>query len=306
MIRLAHFSDIHVSALTNEWQPRDWFSKRLTGWINLRFLGRGARFQYADQVLTVLRREFREREFDQLVFSGDAGMIAFDAEFAKAADALGVNDPSQPPGIAVPGNHDHYVNGVVKRDRFEHFFAPWLVGERVDSSHHYPFARRVGHIWLIGLNSSRANFGNWDASGEVGFAQRRRLAELLAQLEPGPRILVTHYPAVMGNGEPEPIFHRLRDWDDVVKVATAGGVGLWLCGHRHSGYVRMPMDNIPFPLICAGSATQMNRWSYNEYQIEGNHLTMIRRQFDLDRNVFAETETREIELPFADHAASTK
>ena len=35
MIRLAHVSDVHVSARPLGWKPRDWFNKRTTGWMNL-------------------------------------------------------------------------------------------------------------------------------------------------------------------------------------------------------------------------------------------------------------------------------
>src|SRR5579862_1462822 len=39
MIRLAHFSDIHVSTSPLGWQLNDWFSKRLTSWLNHRAFG---------------------------------------------------------------------------------------------------------------------------------------------------------------------------------------------------------------------------------------------------------------------------
>src|SRR4051812_44033491 len=59
-IRLAHISDIHVSA-RSRWRADDWFNKRLVAWLNLRLLGRGRRFRHTDAVLTALVEELQER-----------------------------------------------------------------------------------------------------------------------------------------------------------------------------------------------------------------------------------------------------
>ena len=174
MVRLAHFSDIHLTVRPLGWRVRDAFNKRTSGWVNLAVLGRGARFRHANDVTAALRREFAARGFDQLVFSGDATTMGFPAEMAAAAKLLGVDDTSLPPGIAVPGNHDVYVARAERKRAFEAVFRPWQQGQRV-GEWVYPFARKVGHVWLIGVNSSKANFWMWDASGKVGEKQLARL-----------------------------------------------------------------------------------------------------------------------------------
>src|SRR5262245_45017414 len=116
MVRLAHFSDVHLTTRRLGWRVRDMFGKRTTGWMNVRLLGRGHRFRHAPDVADALRGELAARGFDHLVFSGDASTMAFPAEMTEAAARLGVGDPALPPGIAVPGNHDLYVRRVV-RDR---------------------------------------------------------------------------------------------------------------------------------------------------------------------------------------------
>src|SRR5438105_2040610 len=40
MTRLAHLSDIHITAPALEWRLGDWFTKRYPGWVNFRWLGR--------------------------------------------------------------------------------------------------------------------------------------------------------------------------------------------------------------------------------------------------------------------------
>ena len=79
MVRLAHFSDIHLTARPLGWRVRDAFNKRPTGWVNVKVLGRGHRFRHANDVTAALRREFAGRGFDQLVFSGDATTLGFPA-----------------------------------------------------------------------------------------------------------------------------------------------------------------------------------------------------------------------------------
>src|SRR5579871_1191197 len=139
-VRLAHFSDIHVSAPECQWRLRDWFNKRMSTWLNLTVLGRARIFQHTDRILAALRPEFKERNFQHLVFSGDATAMGFEAEFRRAVGLLG--DSMQLPGLAVPGNHDYCTRAAMHSGHFERYFAAWQQGERVDEAI-YPFAQRV-------------------------------------------------------------------------------------------------------------------------------------------------------------------
>lgn len=294
-VRLAHFSDVHLSARPMGWKRRDLISKRVTGWFNMRVLGRAWRFRHAERVAEAMMRHLRAHRPDHLVFSGDATALAFEREFAVAAKRLGVGDPALPPALAVPGNHDAYVAWAVHAELFEKYFGSWQHGTRIDGSV-YPFAQRVGPVWLVGVNSASANFWTWDASGRIGAEQRERLRRLLKELSPGPRILVTHYPLALANGKPEPFMHALRDGPETVKVAADGGVVLWLHGHKHGSYRLAPNDRWPFPVICAGSATQTKRWSFNEYVIAGRTLTGTRFAYHPAEDRFAAAETFEFKL----------
>src|SRR5689334_542035 len=216
-VRLAHFSDLHITARRLGWRRRDFVSKRVTGWLNLRVLGRGYRFRQAAAVAVTLTRDLRQRQFDRLVFSGDATSLGFEAEVSEAAKCLGVSDADAPPGLAVPGNHDYYTRSAWKHGYFEKYFHPWQSGVRVDE-HTYPFAQKVGPLWLVGVSSSTFNFWSWDASGEVGPEQRLRLRLLLSSLPAGPRVLVTHYPVSLADGRPEHRWRMLRDYQEVVQV----------------------------------------------------------------------------------------
>ncbi len=290
MLRLAHLSDIHVTAPTLEWQWRDCFNKRLASWINFRWLGRRHRFRHADQVMTTLAAELRERRPDHIIFSGDATALGFESEIRRAAELLGVGPDARVPGLAVPGNHDYCTRCAAASGLFERYFAPWQTGQRLDG-HIYPFAQRVGPVWLVAVNSCTGNRWPWDAGGSVGAGQLDRLRRLLATLAAGPRLLVTHYPVALADGRPEPRIHGLRDLDALIGVAAAGKICLWLHGHRHGFYHHLPPDLAPFPVVCAGSATQTGHWSYAEYLIEGDQMHVQQRVYAIATNAFQNGET---------------
>jgi 3',5'-cyclic AMP phosphodiesterase CpdA len=294
-VRLAHFSDIHVTAPGCPWRTRDWFNKRMSAWINLRVLGRGQRFGHGERILSALREEVRQRNYHRLVFSGDATAMGFAEEMRRAAELLGVGDSSVP-GLAVPGNHDYCTTAAMHGGCFERSFAPWQVGERVGEEI-YPFAQRVGPSWLIGVNSATANRLYWDARGRAGVEQLERLRKLLATLEAGPRILVTHYPINLADGRPEQAYHGLRDLSELLSVAAKGGVVLWLHGHRHHPYHHLTSEYASFPAICAGSLTQEGAWSYGDYSIEGNRLRAVQRVFDEADGSFRDGRTFEVCFP---------
>jgi 3',5'-cyclic AMP phosphodiesterase CpdA len=294
-VRLAHFSDIHLTTRPLGWALRDLRSKRLSGWFHLRALGRGRQFRLAHDVARALVAEFRDRRPDRIVFSGDATALGFATEFEHAAKCLHVGDAELPPGLAVPGNHDYYTRAAVRSAAFERDFAAWQTGERVDAEV-YPFAQRVGHVWLVAVNSSTPNLRPWDASGAVGPAQRDRLGQLLRQLSPGPRVLVTHYPVCLADGRPEVRWHGLRDLTATVKVAADGGVGVWLHGHRHHPYFLAEPPGVPFPAICGGSASQMGQASYGEYMMTDNRLVARRRVYDQSGGGFRDGESFEVKV----------
>ncbi len=295
-VRLVHFSDIHLTAKPLGWRPRDWFTKRVTGWLNLRVMGRGRRFHDAPTVIAALLRAIREQPPHAIIFSGDATHLGFESEVTAAVAALSVHDDTLPPGFAVPGNHDYYTKRAVVEASFERHFAPWQQGLRIDD-HPYPFARQVGHVWLVGVCSSTANRWRGDASGEIGLAQLTRLKQLCAQLGPGPRVLVTHYPLRTAEGRIEPRVHRLRDHIAALDTAKDCGISLWLHGHIHKAFFLKPTSEIPFPVICAGSATQNNRWEYFEYEITDHHVAVTGRVYDPKRDAFRDSETFAFNLP---------
>lgn len=262
MARFFHLSDVHLTAAKRGWTCSQLFSKHATGWVNLTLLGRGKRFRLAEPMLRQFVSIAAAEQPDGIVFSGDATAIGFASEAATAAAQMRVTDF---PGVAVPGNHDHYTSSAVRRENFERAFQPWLQGERLGPET-YPFARQFGSTWLVCVNSALPNRGITDASGFVGAEQLHRLDQLLSNLPDGPRVLVTHYPLVKADGLAESAHHGLRDRLELAAVVRRHRIVAWLCGHRHQYYTFGPTDDVPFQLICAGSATMIGSpgfWDIN-------------------------------------------
>lgn len=130
--------------------------------------------------------------------------------------------------------------------------------------------------------------------GQVGSEQLIRLEQLLAQLGDGLRILVTHYPILLAGGRLEKPWRRLRDWQRLVKIAIAGGIKLWLHGHRHAAYQLPPTLARPFGQICVGSATQTDRWSYHEYVVEEKRILVQRRTWSPGKERFEDAGMQEM------------
>ncbi len=293
--RFAHLSDVHISSKRLEWRLRDFFNKRMTSWGNLRLLGRAKRFSQADVVLGKLMEQMPGRKIDHVIFSGDATSLGFESEFRHAAEILQVVGGAIP-GIAVPGNHDYLTRAAARSGLFEQYFGGWQEGIRV-GEHRYPFAQRVGRVWLVGVNAARGNRVPWDASGHVGHEQIERLRQLLARLEPGPRFLVIHYPILLASGRSEERHHGLSDLKHVLEVATKGGICLWLHGHRHEPYFFEQPTGVAFPAICAGTATQHGIWSYNEYTVDGTEFRALRRVFNPETGKYEDAQQFELTLP---------
>jgi 3',5'-cyclic AMP phosphodiesterase CpdA len=293
-LRIAHFSDIHLTARPLRLALRDWFGKRASGWVNAR-LGRGRMFLDASTIAGIMAKDIRSRQYDHVIFSGDATTLGLRIEFDEVQRVL-QPDEGWPSRLAVPGNHDYYTRRAVKGGDFERVFASWQQGERVDE-HIYPFAQKIGPLWLVAVNSAQANLFVWDSRGRVGRPQLDRVAELFRRLPPGPRIMVTHYPLCLESGGQELLWRRLRDARRLRDLAHETGVRLWLHGHRHTNYFRRADPSLPFPIVCAGSGTQAGRWSYNEYTFVDGQMHGRRRVWSPEAGGFIDGDEFSFAFP---------
>lgn len=292
LLRMAHFSDLHLIDIKTRLRLRDWLTKRSVGWVNGR-MGRGRLFRHAETISRHLVEILPKRNLDGILFSGDATTLGTHREFSLTGETLSPLLQGMT-GLAVPGNHDHYVHDGVSKQYFEQTFATWQTGTRVDQ-HPYPFARQLNGIWFVCVNSSKANFGFWDSRGKVGAAQLHRLEKLLTIIPPGPKVLLTHYPYQLGNGQPELRMRRLRDVGKLWEILKKDVV-LWLHGHRHVRY-HLTIPGSDCTEVCVGSATQEGRWSYHEYAFHPDRLTMLHRMWNKTYERFEDHAEENLPMP---------
>jgi 3',5'-cyclic AMP phosphodiesterase CpdA len=270
--------------------------KRVAGWLNMQWLFRSELFDLATTVVQALVRDVLQRRPEVILLCGDVACLGFEEEFAAAAEML------RPlleniPGVAVPGNHDHYVPDSVQSGAFERHFAPWQRGLRVEQTA-YPFALPLDELVLLAANSAHPTVWPWDTRGQIGAQQMKGLQDLLAlaELRSRPCCLVTHYPLLRADGSPESYFRRLMDAEALAELLARHHVLAWFHGHRHHPYVLAPDVQRGFALVCSGSATQRHVWSYFELEWRDHTLAVQRRAYWLPTNEFVEVEHKEISL----------
>ncbi|MAB00644.1 MAG: metallophosphatase [Stappia sp.] len=223
MIRLAHLSDPHLGPLPAA-RLRDLLSKRVIGYVNWhRSRARAMTGAWLDGLLA----DLDACAPDHIALTGDLVNIALDREIAAAADWLETLGPPADVSL-VPGNHDAYVQGALKRAKKA--WGPYMTGDGEDEPG-FPYVRRRGPLALVGVSSARAS-GPWFATGRLGSRQARHLRDTLTDLgrEGLFRVVMIHHPpqsaATAWN-------KRLTDASRVRAAVKRAGAELVLHGHTH-------------------------------------------------------------------------
>ena len=261
MFVLAHLSDPHLAPLP---RPRafDLASKRVLGYLHWR-RRRGS--IHRTEVLEALTRDLKAQAPDHIAVTGDLVNIALAAEFTQARSWLArLGSPRDV--TLVPGNHDAYVRSALRQHRRQ--WGDYMQedgGLTTTDGVEFPFVRRRGPIALIGL-SSAVPTAPFMATGRLGAAQLRRLAEILAALaEDGSfRIVLIHHPPLT-----LPVINTkwLVDEKDLRGVLARHGAELVIHGHDHvhslvwldGPNTRVPALGVPCGIRRAGREIRARR-----------------------------------------------
>lgn len=264
---LAHLSDLHVLDLTGvKWWR--YLNKRLTGAVNL-MLSRSDAHPVA--LTERLVEDVEAVAPDHVAITGDLTNLAFDSEFAKAAELLaplgGFDDVS-----VVPGNHDIYTAGSLKTRRFEHHFGH-LMWPSAAATSSYPWAKPVGeHLMLIGLRSAHP-VAPLFAHGWVDPQQLEAVRRVASENTDRFVVVMVHHN-LHRRSRRKTWMHGLRNRDEVLDVCADSGVGLVLHGHTHVAHRFMHKG---MPVIGCGSSTWNSQEPshtarYNLYRFEGERF----------------------------------
>lgn len=282
MMTLAHISDVHLSPLPRP-SLSDLASKRITGWLNWQFQrGRTMR----RDTLSALVTHLKAHRPDMTAVTGDLVNLALEEETARAANWLAAL--GRPEAVcAIPGNHDAYVDGALPVALSA--YGPYMAGETLDGNP-FPYARRLGHIALIGLSSAIAT-PPFVAAGRLGSDQIARCARLLKLLgEAGYfRVVMIHHPpnAEMARSR------RLGLWDapDFRVAVGQCGAELILHGHTHQSSINSiagPNGEVPVIGVAAASSAPEGHDApgrYNLFRIErvGSEWSCMMREYGYQR-----------------------
>jgi 3',5'-cyclic AMP phosphodiesterase CpdA len=288
-LRIAHFTDLHVTENPSKIAWRDLLSKRFLGWVNLS-LRRFPVFRDAAEVTRALVRDLEQLKPDHLVSTGDLTGMSLHSEFETARDALGpLLDHPELTGI--PGNHDVYVKAADHGRTYEQYFGLWTrtdlapedFPEAFRTLYPYPLVRFLSEdAVLLCLRDVHARAFH-DSSGEVGELQLRALEHLLAE-EPIARrqkILALHYGLCRADGSPDGRLHGLRDAGALISIARKAGVSLVIHGHLHGRFVLRADENFSLSIANAGSATSSHHErAYHVITVDRGRIEVAARRYD--------------------------
>lgn len=277
MIRILHFSDVHVQEPFTALSARDLLNKRLLAAGNL-WLTRGRFFREVPQKLAALAAFAEQEHIDLSLCTGDYTAMGTEAEYRRARAATAPLTARPLGGVAVPGNHDLYLPDTVRTSRFERHFGDLLKSDlpelAVDGP--YPFVRLFGeHLAIVGVNSAKPNSNPFSSSGYVPVHQLAGLKRVLLDARVKDRfvIVMTHYGIVKRDGSPDSDHHGLKNWQELARACNRARLIL-VHGHIHGRYYHRASDEHPW-LFCAGSTTHMGREGGWVYEVEADETRAI-------------------------------
>ena len=265
-MRLAHFSDVHLtlSPFATPW--RELTLKRAANAVSYYFAGRHWRYADGRARIEALLADVDAQRPDHVLCTGDVSATALPQELAGVAALFGRLHPER--FTLIPGNHDRYVRRSL--GAFERHF-----GEQV-----YPFAKPLGGVTVVCIDVVRPT-GLFHSTGLCGDGQRRALRQLLDGLHGQFVVLALHYGLLRADGSRDRRGHSLRDDRELLALIDDPSlpVDLVLHGHLHMPY---SVQSARRHLVCAGSASDLSQpCGYNLYDIDlsSRRVRVQRRQY---------------------------
>ncbi|GAB4537075.1 MAG: metallophosphoesterase [Roseibium sp.] len=255
MFTLAHLSDPHLGPLPDP-KLLQLFSKRLLGYLNWQ---RNRSKIMGASYLEQLVEDMKAKAPDHIAVTGDLVNIALPLEISGARTWLEEVGPPDQVSV-VPGNHDAYVPGAVRKARAAWW--PYMSGDDAGEAPApdarrtatFPYVRRRGDVALVGVTTDRAS-APWFATGRVGSKQSKRLRAILEKLgkEGLFRVVMLHHPPFR---QATHWHKRLSDASRVRAVVKRAGAELVLHGHTHiDSFETIEGPGGPVPVVGVPSAT---------------------------------------------------
>ncbi|MDB4975264.1 MAG: hypothetical protein JWN48_3605 [Myxococcaceae bacterium] len=278
MLRVLHFSDVHVQESVLSVPPRELVGKRALAFGNL-WLSRGRLFRESVPKLHALARFAEREQVHFTVCSGDYTAVGSEAEYVSVRAAIEGLTHAPHGFCTVPGNHDLYLADTLRDGRFERHFGSFTRSdwpEYAVAGSPYPYVRLVSDsLAVIGINSAKPNPSPFTSAGHVPSAQLAALARLLddPRLLDRQIIVMTHYAILRRDGSPDSEHHGLDNAEELVRICARPRVMI-AHGHIHGRYCHASNASRPW-IFCAGSTTQREREGFWVYEFEAERMLAI-------------------------------
>jgi predicted phosphodiesterase len=281
LVRIAHFSDIHVTHFP---LSASFAVKRLAAVASYSLAGRGKHFEDSDLRIEKLLADIDSLGVAHAICTGDLTGVSGQREFERVAELFGQRRFEPQRFTVIPGNHDRYVPSA--RIDFEKHFAT--------VSGTFPFVKSIEpNVSLVCIDVTRPT-SLVDSSGLVGAKQRAQLGALLcdSSLRHQFVILALHYGLLRAGGVRDARNHGLRDDLELMELIDAPDVHLDLVlhGHMHRPYVVKTKRRT---VVNAGSATDLHvkDAGYNVYDIniEKKSVQISRRAWHIETNGYIQS-----------------
>ena len=265
MTIIAHISDIHLAPLP-PLRVREMINKRFTGYLNWRLKRKD---QMSMRSLNNLVAHLLHQQSDMTIVTGDLVNLSLEDEMEAAARWLRALGPAERVCM-VPGNHDAYVPGALRKAL--NIYGAYAGGETLDVNP-YPFVRRAGDAAIIGCSSAVAT-PPFIAAGLFDQQQDDRLGKCLQILGDAGyfRIVAIHHPPAKEDARPwrKTLVGAKRFRQTIARY----GAEMILHGHTHVSSVhtikgpegRVPVIGVAAASNLPGSPAAPAR--YNLFQID--------------------------------------
>lgn len=297
MLRILHFSDIHLRAPYASVPVADLVPKRALGLVNLA-LRREAHFRDAVAKVAGLRALTHDENVDLVLCTGDYTALGTNEELRIARDAIEPLVHQRLGFVTVPGNHDVYVDSAVTERRFENHFGEFLGSDlpeyAVDGP--WPLVRFLNDdLAVVAVNSARPNSPIFRSSGVVPQLQLDTLVRLLRdpRLQSRRVVIATHYALRRQDGKPDHPWHGLVNVDDFIEAVNTHPRACVVHGHIHWRYTQL-VPGLKARVFGAGSATYKGREGLWQYEFAREAAVAVPGTWDGTRFVLDRARTTRI------------
>lgn len=275
-MKILHISDLHFPKKLSLFSLR---GKAIVGYLNYRLRRKS---KHPLVLVSAMVEAISKLEYDALIVSGDLTNVSHPREFENAKEILSpiLTDKT----FLIPGNHDRYQKRAIgPNPLFEKTFGEWI-GSSLDPEL-YIRSKKIGGKLFIGWDSNFA-IPKITANGYVAPEVIQKTLSLVKE----PYVLVCHHPLWNPINEIESKAHRMTNRGEVVEKLKANPPLLYLHGHTHTNWVKLPGPNAPFSIVNSASSTRLSdrnhECGFHVIEIEGS---IKYRRFIYSEDKFIET-----------------